>query len=240
MKKILSLAGLVALPLLMQAQDFSFENDTLVTLTSGNNDSYVGATNFIVNESSESIVYYWRFLNRDVELPDGWAFDGICDNKLCYIMESIPNPFSGDTIESMPVAFKDESVFEVRMLIPTSAAEGSIFLEFEVYTENQIDSVYFIISKTPAGIQTIPVHDLRVNIYPNPSHNNTIHVVTKSELNIEYLYFYNSLGQKVLEMPTQGKELTSIDISSFTSGNYFMEAINTNNERVVSKQFIKQ
>ncbi len=239
MKKFLPLVALFAMPSMMQAQDFTFTHDTTVKYTSGDDVTFVNADNFINNNSGASFTYKWKFINKDITLPTGWSYNGICDNKLCYTMSSVPNPFSGDQIESMPVADKDLSIFEVRMNIPKSADMGTILLHFEIKTDAQTDTCYFLISKTPAGIQNISIQDLSVNVYPNPATQNTIFVATEPSLKIQTLNFYNAMGQLVKQVQTAGADLTSVDLTQLASGTYFMEAINNRQEKIAQKQIVK-
>ena len=64
-----------------------------------------------------------------------------------------------------------------------------------------------------------------VNVWPNPT-TSTVNI--KGE-NLEAVYMYNAMGQLILSLDvTDSDEQSSIDVSGFTSGIYFMNIVSQN------------
>ena len=75
-----------------------------------------------------------------------------------------------------------------------------------------------------------------VNVWPNPA-TSTVNI--KGE-NLEAVYMYNSIGQLVLTLDvTNADEQSSIDVSGFTSGIYFMNVISQNGGSVLKKVVVQ-
>ena len=75
-----------------------------------------------------------------------------------------------------------------------------------------------------------------VNVWPNPA-TSTINI--KGE-NLEAVYMYNSIGQLVLTLDvTNADEQSSIDVSGFTSGIYFMNVVSQNGGSVLKKVVVQ-
>lgn len=71
-----------------------------------------------------------------------------------------------------------------------------------------------------------------VNVWPNPA---TSAVNIKGE-NLEAVYMYNSIGQLILTLDvTDSYEQSSIDVSGFNSGIYFMNIVSQNGNSVLKK-----
>lgn len=75
-----------------------------------------------------------------------------------------------------------------------------------------------------------------VNVWPNPT-TSTVNI--KGE-NLEAVYMYNAMGQLILSLDvTDFDEQSSIDVSGFTSGIYFMNIISTNGNSVLKKVVVQ-
>jgi Endonuclease I len=75
-----------------------------------------------------------------------------------------------------------------------------------------------------------------VNVWPNPT-TSTVNI--KGE-NLDAVYMYNSMGQLVLTLDvTDNDEQTSIDLSGFNSGIYFMNVVSTNGNSVLKKVVVQ-
>jgi hypothetical protein len=76
-----------------------------------------------------------------------------------------------------------------------------------------------------------------VVLYPNPA-KNTININVASEVNLQSISIYNTLGQLVKTMSVNDKNSSSaIDVSSLKTGTYLME-INATEGKVI-KKFVK-
>ena len=75
-----------------------------------------------------------------------------------------------------------------------------------------------------------------VNVWPNPT-TSTVNI--KGE-NLEAVYMYNAMGQLVLTLDvTDSDEPSSIDVSGFTSGIYFMNIVSQNGNSVLKKVVVQ-
>jgi len=75
-----------------------------------------------------------------------------------------------------------------------------------------------------------------VNIWPNP----TTSTVNINGDNLEAVYMYNSMGQLVLTLDvSQAEGQSSIDVSGFTSGIYFMNIIAGNGKSFLKKVVVQ-
>ena len=75
-----------------------------------------------------------------------------------------------------------------------------------------------------------------VNVWPNPA-TSTVNI--KGE-NLEAVYMYNAMGQLVLSLNViDSDEQSSIDVSGFTSGIYFMNVISENGGSVLKKVVVQ-
>ena len=75
-----------------------------------------------------------------------------------------------------------------------------------------------------------------VNVWPNPT-TSTVNI--KGE-NLEAVYMYNAMGQLILTLDvTDSDEQSSIDVSSFNSGIYFMNIVSQNGNSVLKKVVVQ-
>ena len=73
-------------------------------------------------------------------------------------------------------------------------------------------------------------------MWPNPA-TSTVNI--KGE-NLEAVYMYNSIGQLVLTLDvTNADEQSSIDVSGFNSGIYFMNVVSQNGGSVLKKVVVQ-
>ena len=74
-----------------------------------------------------------------------------------------------------------------------------------------------------------------VNLWPNPA-TSTVNI--KGE-NLEAVYMYNAIGQLVLSLDVSNDEQSSIDVSGFNSGIYFMNVISQNGGSTLKKVVVQ-
>lgn len=75
-----------------------------------------------------------------------------------------------------------------------------------------------------------------VNVWPNPA-TSTVNI--KGE-NLDAVYMYNSVGQLVLTLDVMDNdEQTSVDVSGFNSGIYFMNVVSINGGSVLKKVVVQ-
>lgn len=237
-KLIFTIAAIAALPAFNFAQYFEFEQNNVVVYTEGDDETFITAYNAIHNLTNDPFIFEWRMVNPEVELPEGWAYNGFCDNTLCYTPESIPNPFSGATIESMEVEGRDQSPFKLQLDIATSAANGSVVFEFEAKVDDQVDTAYFYVEKTPMGISHSFLKENHLHVYPNPALD-LISIKTNREAGVEALRVVDIAGKELMRISINA-EYTTLDISQFAAGQYILIAINSEGQTLGLRRLIKQ
>ena len=96
------------------------------------------------------------------------------------------------------------------------------------------DTVKVVVS--PTGINNIENFKNTVKIFPNPT-TNILNIETEQE--VKTITIYNSLGATVFSLFNRVKErVTSLDVSMFTTGIYFLE-VKTGND-IIRKKFVKE
>ncbi|MFH0864810.1 MAG: T9SS type A sorting domain-containing protein, partial [Bacteroidota bacterium] len=110
--------------------------------------------------------------------------------------------------------------------------EAHIFFDFNpAVVTNQVLNTY--VSNPFSGIEAIPADDQSMNMYPNPS-TNYLTIETTQPSQIEIL---NLQGQIIYKSNTDEMN-TSIDVSGFPEGLYFIKA---ESEKVITvKKFVKE
>lgn len=78
-------------------------------------------------------------------------------------------------------------------------------------------------------------YSVLVNVWPNPT-SSTINV--KGE-NLDAVYMYNAVGQLVMLLEVQNEEQSTIDVSGFTKGIYFMNIIAENGKSILKKVVVQ-
>lgn len=238
MKKLLPIFAFAALPCTVHAQNFSFMYDTSSAYTSGYDEDFIAIENTLQNTSTESFTFDWRMLNPEVELPAGWGYNGFCDNITCYTPASTPNPFSGATLTSLPVAGRETSPFKLQMDIPVSAADGLVIFEFEAKTAEHTDTAYFLVQKTPTGISTTTITENQMRVYPNPS-SSQVQVYIDALVHVRDLILYDVTGKQIAVKPILS-EVTTIDISTLAAGQYILQAVDSEGNILGLRRLIKQ
>lgn len=238
MKKLLPILAIAALPCTAHAQNFSFLFDTSSAYTSGYDEDFIAIENTLQNTSTESFTFDWRMLNPEVELPAGWGYNGFCDNITCYTPASTPNPFSGATLTSLPVAGRESSPFKLQMDIPVSAADGLVVFEFEAKTTEHTDTAYFLVQKTPLGISTANLTDNQLNIYPNPA-TAQVHIQVEGDAAVHEVILMDIVGRQIADIKIQGSS-TSFDVSKLAPGQYIFQAVDEVGTIVGLRRFVKQ
>ena len=74
-----------------------------------------------------------------------------------------------------------------------------------------------------------------VSVWPNPTAS-TVNI--KGE-NLEAVYMYNVMGQLMLSLDMSGRDQSSVDVSGFTGGIYFMNVVSQNGGSVLKKVVVE-
>lgn len=238
---------------LAHAQDSFHVIDNPVTLsTTGTTDG--DTTDFVVNfqthiqnmstDSSSNLTITWTYLNNQTVQPTGWRALGICDNIVCRTpydpaMTGTPQksaPFNNNRDNNM--------LLEMNISAPISSPNGMGTYYIEVKNDSlnatQTDTVVFVLTKLPLGIQGITLNDSRVSLYPNPA-TNSLNVFTNKALKPATLSIYNISGIEIAKHTVnQQQEVTNLNISTLPSGIYLVGILDANGNTVATRKFTKK
>ena len=78
-------------------------------------------------------------------------------------------------------------------------------------------------------------YSVLVSVWPNPAAS-TVNI--KGE-NLEAVYMYNVMGQLMLSLDMSGRDQSSVDVSGFTGGIYFMNVVSQNGGSVLKKVVVE-
>lgn len=85
--------------------------------------------------------------------------------------------------------------------------------------------------------------DLSYIVYPNPTKENLYIEVSYSESH-QFEHFkiviQNTEGKILKERTIKNNHVLTLDVSSLSSGNYFIEILSPENEKIVQTKFIKE
>lgn len=242
MKKILPFLSIAVLPLMAEAQDFEFAHDTTFVYTAGTSEAFeiIPVENTLTNTSELSYTYTWQLLNPEV-LPSSWAFQGFCDNVTCYTASSPNMWYEGNPVESGTLASGAVSEIKLQMYIDATDEEAEVIFKFKISTDNQEDTAYYLVSKTPLGISVIPMDDHRVGVYPNPSPRaQDLNIFIAKDLNAQQMIITDILGKQIgaLDLSDQQEIYKISAFGNITSGHYFVHVMGKSGEHIATRKFV--
>jgi Leucine-rich repeat (LRR) protein len=150
-------------------------------------------------------------------------------NKVEFIFEKINLPFD-DANNDGYIAFKNKTK-------PTLVVNDSFTNEANIYFDYNFP---ILTNKATSTFKTLGTQDFdfgkHFTLYPNPTKAD-LNITAKETINVKSISIYNTLGQLVLVV-TNADKVSKIDVSSLTSGNYFLQ-IKTD-KGSSSKRFVKE
>jgi len=194
-----------------QSQTFTnFPNDSIVATGTMNVEAMYDIIQ--MDNSYDTLILHWQKVSAS--LPSGWTAL-ICDNNLCYngllqggIMDTVTTVLNG--LLSVHVA--------------PHVNPGIGIIRYEVWDESYPslrDTLTWIINANPIGINSVDQNPTIIFI----SGNNL--VVQRNDPQVNRLRLCNLEGRILLESPLADNKM-SFDVSQFSTGVYFAEAIGTN------------
>lgn len=116
------------------------------------------------------------------------------------------------------------------MVNDTFINDASIFFDY---------NFPIITNKATSTFKTLRTQDFEFStyftLYPNPS-KSVLNINLKEAIEVQSISIYNTLGQLVLVV-TNAEEVSKIDVSSLTAGNYFIKIIS--DKGTSSSKFVK-
>ena len=135
-------------------------------------------------------------------------------NKVEFIFEKINLPFD-DANNDGYIAFKIKTK-------PTLVVNDSFTNEANIYFDYNFP---ILTNKATSTFKTLGTQDFDFasyfTLYPNPAKSD-LNITAKETINVKSISVYNTLGQLVL-VATNADKVSKIDVSSLTSGNYFLQ-----------------
>jgi uncharacterized repeat protein (TIGR01451 family) len=154
-------------------------------------------------------------------------------NVVTFIFENILLPDSGASEEASSGFIK--FALQPKPDLPEYTEvfnKAYIYFDFNpAVITNQVLNTY--VNNPASGVEAITVDEPLINLYPNPA-SNLLNIETGQPMQIEIL---NLQGQIIKRFKTNEGQ-TSIDVSGFPAGLYFLKAATENNISV--KKFIKE
>lgn len=198
--------------------------------------------------------YMIRFENNGTANAQNIVVKDMIDLAKFDINSLVPIKGSHSFVTNITSGNKVEFIFE-NINLPFDDANNDGYLAFKIKTKptlvsgdtfSNTASIYFdynfpIVTNTATTtIAALSRHDFEFSnyfsLYPNPVHN-VLNITAKETIEISSINIYNILGQLVVVIPN-AKESKTVDVSSLTSGNYF---IKINSDKGTSNtKFIKQ
>lgn len=229
-------------------------NQTVVNSYDPNDKTCLQGTTVGPDKVGEYVHYVIRFENTGTYNAQNITVTDFIDNNKFDVATLIPVSGSHLFTTKISQGNKVEFVFE-NINLPFADATNDGYVAFKIKTKSTLVSgdtfsnganIYFdynypITTNTyTTTIQALSVQDFSfgsyLSLYPNPVAE-TLNISKKSDIEIQSLEIYNSLGQIVLAIPN-AKELNAIDVSNLTSGIYFVK-INSDKGSANTK-FIKK
>jgi hypothetical protein len=150
-------------------------------------------------------------------------------NKVEFIFENINLPFD-DANNDGYIAFKIKT-------LPTLKVGDTFTNDANIYFDYNFP---IVTNKATSTFKTLSTQDFDFasyfTLYPNPA-KSVLNISSKESIELKSISIYNTLGQLVLVV-TNADKVSKIDVSSLTSGNYF---IKINSDKGTSNtRFIKE
>lgn len=205
-----------------QAQSFTVANDTVTaTYTSGTQNYEDAVTNTSTNVN-DSLTLKWAVIASN--FPADWvAASGICDNNICYPMNSLWPSGAVKQSKKYPDGIGD---FHLQTTLSSATTGGTYYVTVRLYnyyipTDSATET--YIISYTPTGIANV-INYKDIALYPNPATTQTTLAFNLQQSSKVEIAAYDELGRLVYSLPAQqmatGKQQISIPTGNLSAGIY--------------------
>lgn len=246
-KKLLTIATIVVAGSTVPAfaQDYSVFANPVDSTTGGTpvktpemeGYPYIELANHLTNITQSPVVIKWKVIS--VQIPSDWKVVGICDNNTCYSDDAVINGVS-EPPPTQAIVPGGQSLFDLRMYAPYTASNGTGTVKIRTNTLSQVDTLIFIVNKTPTGISIIQADDKRVSLYPNPATNN-LHIVADKALNAKSISIVSINGAQAMNIAVKaGTETTDVNINSLATGNYMVRINDASGNVITTRKFVKK
>lgn len=191
-----------------------------ISTSQGNNIAVVRYMNDIIYATAD-------FIANTTEICEGESIE--------FMDQSEGNVISWDwyfeggepenTTEQNPtVQYNISGLYDVQLIVSNGIFYDSLLIEEYISVDDCV------------GIEEI--HDIDLQVYPNPVDGNHINIYLKTPKSIENISIFNSLGQvRISQQPIS--RIISVDISKLISGIYFVKISSKNNSYQIKKLIVQ-
>ena len=217
---------------------FTF-NQTVVGSYDPNDKTCLEGTTISPALIGQYVHYMIRFENTGTFAAENVVIKDMIDLTKFDISTLIPTSASHSFVTKISDGNKVEFIFE-KINLPFDNANNDGYIAFKIKTKPTLvvnDSftneanIYFdynfpiLTNKATSTFKTLGTQDFDFGkyftLYPNPAKAD-LNITAKETINVNSISVYNTLGQLVL-VATNAYKVSKIDVSSLTSGNYFLQ-----------------
>ena len=214
-------------------------NQTVVNSFDPNDKTCLEGATIPPSKVGDYVHYMIRFENNGTANAQNIVVKDIIDTAKFDVSSLIPMKGSHSFVTNISSGNKVEFIFE-NINLPFDNANNDGYVAFKIKTKptlangdtfSNTASIYFdynfpIVTNTATTtIAALSIQDFVFSnyftIYPNPV-SKVLSITQKENITISSINIYNTLGQLVLVIPN-AKNIKTIDVSSLTSGNYFIK-----------------
>ena len=229
-------------------------NQTVVNSFDPNDKICLEGTTITPEKVGDYVHYLIRFENTGTANAQNVVIKDMIDNTKFDVSTLIPIDGSHSFETRITNTNQVEFIFE-NIQLPFDDATNDGYVAFKIKTKptlvlgntfSNTASIYFdynfpIVTNTyTTTIAALANPDFEFATYfvlsPNPA-KNVLNIQTKSIVELSSISIYNTLGQLVLVIPS-AKETASIDVSSLTTGTYFIKVLSDKGNS--NSKFIKE
>ncbi len=232
---------------------FTF-NQTVVGSYDPNDKTCLEGSVITPNLIGQYVHYTIRFENTGTFAAENVVVKDMIDLTKFDISTLVPTSASHSFVTNITAGNKVEFIFE-NINLPFDDANNDGYIAFKIKTKPTLvvnDSfsneanIYFdynfpiLTNKATSTFKTLGTPDFDFaryfTVYPNPAKAD-LNITAKETINVKSMSVYNTLGQLVLVV-TNADKVSKIDVSSLTSGNYFIKI--TTDKGITSSRFVKE
>lgn len=220
MKNVFLFFFTISLSVNLRAQTIYLEE--IEVSESGEASELIEPATFLINNSADTVSFVWQRIVQDY--PASWMVQ-FCDKNLCY----------SDATGSAAFTLAPSEFGLLKPVFGPNDVEGTGTLKVRVYSTSQVtfeDTVTFN-ATTTGWIGIDEVNASVITIYPTLANDQ---ITVSSSLSL--IQIFNSLGNLVLSKSQVGV-LETVNISSLENGIYFIRAVDSRNESMITKKLIK-
>ncbi|MDR3680432.1 MAG: T9SS type A sorting domain-containing protein [Flavipsychrobacter sp.] len=239
MKKILSVIALIALSCgAVKAQIHPYSDTVYISYSSPA--TYPDP----ITPLGGSSTLHWSV--GATTFPVDWLpLTTLCDNRFCYLTHTLIRSNNPAPV-SAPYLANVAGIFSLSLDLTTAATYGQYYLTVDFYdpanAANTFSETYIVAyngsdnnpPKKEAGVSALVAND--ISVYPNPA-SNDLAVTVPDITDVTSISICDIYGRQI-QQQTVNNSVSHLDVSSLSSGTYFIQ-IHMSNNNSITKKFIR-